>query len=464
MRALSACVCVCVSSDKSAAKNGTVYTAKNSLKIVCSLWSDVSTLEAIAEGATAGVHKSSPLYRLEPVMLDDGLIRVGGRLPSHPVILPNKHDVTNLIIRHFHVLYGHCGREHTLAQIRQQYWIIGGRSAVRRVLTSCRCCRLRGAKPTDQRMSDLPIDRITPGDPPFSYTGVDLFGPFNVKRGRSVLKRYGCVITCLRIRAVHIEVVQSLDTDSFINALQRFICRRGQPKVIRSDNGTNFVGTEKELRVAVDKWNMNKIHGFLQQKAIEWKFNTPTASHMGGVWERLIRSIRRILNILMKEQSVDDESLSTMFCLVESVINSRPLTTVSSDHRDLEPLTPNHLLLLRGDPVLPPGEFVKQDLYSRRRWRQVQYLADIFWRRWTREYLPTLQLRQKWRHPVKNLEAGDVVIVADDNAPRNLWHLGRVTETYLSSDGFVRTVKVTTRTSTLLRPVHKLCLLEPVSA
>jgi len=166
----------------------------------------------------------------------------------------------------------------------------------------------------------------------------------------------------------------------------------------------------------------------------------------------------------MKEQSVDDESLSTMFCLVESVINSRPLTTVSSDHKDLEPLTPNHLLLLRGDPVLPPGEFVKQDLYSCRCWRQVQYLADIFWRRWTREYLPTLQLRQKWRHPVKNLEAGDVVIVADDNAPRNLWHLGRVTETYPSSDGFVRTVKVTTRTSTLLRPVHKLCLLEPVSA
>jgi len=157
-------------------------------------------------------------------------------------------------------------------------------------------------------MSDLPSDRITPGEPPFSYTGVDLFGPFNVKRCRSVLKRYGCVFTCLRIRAVHIEVVQTLDTDSFINALQRFICRRGQPKEFRSDNGTNFVGAEKEL------------NGFLQQKSIEWRFNSPTASHMGGVWERQIRSIRRVLSVLMKEQSVDDENLSTLFCLVESII------------------------------------------------------------------------------------------------------------------------------------------------
>ena len=105
-----------------------------------------------------------------------------------------------------------------------------------------------------------------------------------MKQGRSVVKRYGCIFTCLRIRAIHIEVIQSLDTDSFINALQRFICRRGEPKELRSDNGTNFIGAEKELRVAISKWNTNRIHTFLQRKAIEWKFNTPTASHMGGVW------------------------------------------------------------------------------------------------------------------------------------------------------------------------------------
>lgn len=253
------------------------------------------------------------------------------------------------------------------------------------------------------------------------------------------------------------------DTDSFINALQRFICRRGQPNELRSDKGTHFVGGERELRVAVDKWNTNKTRCFLQQKSIDWRFNTPIASHMGGVWERQIRSIQRILSALLKEQSIDNESLSTLFCIVESIVNGRPLTTVSSDHKDLEPLTPNHLLLLRQDPVLPPGEFVKEDVYSRRRWKQVQYLADVFWRRWTREYLPSLQLRHKWKHPVRNLEVGDVVILADDNRPKKLWPLGRVTETYPGSDGLVRTPKVTTKTTTLVRPVHKLCLLEAIS-
>jgi len=158
----------------------------------------------------------------------------------------------------------------------------------------------------------------------------------------------------------------------------------------------------------------------------------------------------------MKEQSLDDEALTTMFCLAESVINSRPITVVSDDHRDFEPLTPNHLLLLREDPILPPGEFVRQDVYARRRWRQVQYLADVFWRRWTREYLPLIQLRQKWLQPSKNIAVKDVVILMDDNAPRNVWNIGRVTETYPSSDGLVRTVRVATRSGDLTRPVHKL--------
>ena len=337
------------------------------------------------ESKTITVSKSSNLYRLEPTTAGDGVLRVGGRLQSHPIILPNNHDVTNLIIAHFHNVSGHCGKEYVLAQIRHEYWIIRARTAVRRVLSRCPRCKLRNVKPAVQQMASLPSTRTTPGEPPFSYVGVDLFGPFFVKRGRVQVKRYGCLFTCLKIRAVHIEVVHSLDADSFINALQRFIARRGQVKMLISDNGTNFVGASKELQVAIEKWNTNRIDNFLRQNSIQWKFNPPSASHMGGVWERQIRSVRRILNVLMKEQVVDDESLSTLFCTVESIINNRPLTTVSDDHRDPEPLTPNHLLLMRRSPELPPGEFVKQDCYSRRRWRQVQYLADVFWRRWVRE-------------------------------------------------------------------------------
>ncbi|XP_038063022.1 uncharacterized protein LOC119733709 [Patiria miniata] len=214
-------------------------------------------------------------------------------------------------------------------------------------------------------MANLPEDRVTPEKPPFNYVGVDCFGPFLVKQGRSQVKRYGCIFTCLAIRAVHIEVLHSMETDSFLNALQRFMARRGQPELIRCDNGTNFVGAERELREGIKRWNKQQVHEYLLQKGIRWKFNPPAASHMGGPWERQIRTVRKILNTVMKQQVLHDESLSTMMCLVESVINGRPLTVVSDDARDPEPLTPNHLLLLRQNSALPVDVFQKQDQFSR---------------------------------------------------------------------------------------------------
>jgi len=147
---------------------------------------------------------------------------------------------------------------------------------------------------------------------------------------------------------------------------------------IFSDNGTNLVGGCRELRESVQEWNNSKVQEFMRQKEICWRYNPPTASHMGGVWERHIRTIRKLLSFLMNQQQLTDEALQTFLCIVENVINNRPLTVVSDDPNDLEPLTPNHILQLRSGPTLPPGKFVRQDLYCRRRWRQVQYLADSF--------------------------------------------------------------------------------------
>ena len=415
------------------------------------------------------VKKSSPLHRLDPKINENGLICVGGRLRNstmqaqlkHPVILPQNHHIVVLLVRHFHAMSGHSGREHVMSLMRERYWVIGGRTAVRQVLRNCFVCKRLSASPNIQKMADLPKDRVTPEKPPFSHVGVDCFGPFLVKQGRSQVKRYGCIFTCLVLRAVHIEVIHSLETDSFINALQRFIARRGQPELIRSDNGTNFVGAERELREGINRWNKQKIEEYLLQKGISWKFNPPAASHMGGSWERQIRTTRKILNTVLKQQVLYDESLSTMMCMVESVINGRPLTVVSDDVRDPEPLTPNHLLLLRPSNAFPADVFDKCDLYSRKRWRQVQYLADLFWRRWIREYLPTLQQRRKWNEPTRNIRAGDIVLIVED-LPRNQWTMGRVVETYPGDDNLVRTAKVKTKSSTLVRPIHKLCLLESV--
>ncbi len=143
------------------------------------------------------------------------------------------------------------------------------------------------------------------------------------------MKRYGVIFTCLAIRAVHTEVALSLDTDSCINAFRRFIARRGQVKELRSDNGTNFVGAEHELRRAIEGWNLEQINDALMLKGIEWTFNTPTGSHHGGEWEDLICSVRKVLNSTLRAQSLDEEALNTVLCEVELIFNSRPITKES---------------------------------------------------------------------------------------------------------------------------------------
>ena len=420
---------------------------------------------ASLESGNGCLTKSNRLAPLDPIIVN-GIVRVGGRIGKapvsddvkHPVLLPLDSPVSSLLVKKFHEDTGHGGREQVLSRLRQRYWIIHGNALTRRVLKSCVFCRRQFGAPLKQKMADLPLDRITPAEPPFTNTGVDYFGPILVKRGRCQVKRYGALFTCLVFRAVHIEMAASLDTPSFINVLRRFVARRGQVKLMRSDNGTNLVGAQRELRQAIQEWNQAQVEAFLLQKEVTWCFNAPSASHHGGAWERLIRSTRRILLGLTKEQVLDDDGLSTLLAEVESVLNGRPLTKSSSDPQDLTCLTPNHLLLLKDQPSLPPGMFSEADNYVRRRWRQIQYLSDLFWKRWVPEYLTVLQDRQKWLFPKRNVQVNDVVLIVDQGAPRGSWLLGRVIETYPDKNGYVRNVAMKTRSSRLVRPVSKLVM------
>ena len=331
------------------------------------------------------------------------------------------------------------------------------------VYNCVRCKWLRG-KFIEQKMADLPISRTTI-EPPFTYCGVDLFGPVTIKEGRKEIKRYGVLFTCFSLRAVHIEVASSLETDSFIQALRRFVARRGAVREIRSDNGTNVVGAENELRRAMKEMDHEKIRSFLNEQGgdwIQWERNTPMASHMGGSWERQIRTVKDVLTSLAKSspRKMDEETLKTFFAEAEAIVNSRPLTLENLQDPDSSPLSPNQLLTMKSKLVSPPpGVFQKNDVYCRKRWRVAQHLANCFWTRWRTGYLQLLQSRQKWTKKRRNLQVDDVVLLKEDGMGRGHWPMARVVEAHQSKDGLVRSVTLRVKDSTLKRPVHKTVLL-----
>ena len=306
------------------------------------------------------------------------------------MLLPKDHPISTRIVRHYHESLGHAGREHVLSALRQRFWILQARSLVRQILRKCISCRKRNETPMQQLMADLAKERLIPYKPPFTYTGVDFFGPFHVKHGRGSDKVYGCIFTCFTSRAVHIEDVSSLETDAFIQALRRFISNRGCPKEIWSDNRTNFVGADKEIQQSIREWDQDELNKRLIKDEIsyhlcpssEWKFQPPAASHMNGAWERLIRSVCKSVRAILGNQNalISLETLRTVFAEVVTILHSGPLTPSSDDPSDCEPLTPSHLLLQQRNLALPPGSFVREDLYRRKQWRQAQFLADCFWK------------------------------------------------------------------------------------
>jgi len=427
------------------------------------------------------VPASSKLHKFSP-FIQDGLLRVNGRLGNstvefdlkHPMLLPKRSYITELIISHCHAEIHHQGRGQTLNAVRNKgYYIIGGSRAVAELIYRCVQCRKLRRPAEEQKMADLPQDRVEPS-PPFTYVGMDCFGPFLIKRGRSETKRYGLLLTCLCSRAIHIEMLDDMTTDALINGLRCFIAIRGAVRHIRCDQGSNFLGAKNEFTSAMREMQTDRISSYLLSHQCDFIFNAPCSSHAGGVWERQIKTVKCVLNstLALCPGRLDDSCLRTLFYEAMAIVNSRPLTAVSDCPAD-EPLTPNHLITMKSSVSLPPpGQFVKEDIYTRKRWRRVQYLTEQFWSRWKKEYLLSLNQRQKWNTPRRNIQVGDVVLLVDDDAPRMQWPRGIVVDTTLSDDGLVRRVKVRvgtskldkegkpqSATSVLERPVQKVVVL-----
>ena len=415
------------------------------------------------------------IKELDPFKDETGMWRVGGRLrhstlpveARHPSIIPKESHLARLLVSHYHDKIGHQGRGMTQNEIRSSgIWIVGGSSVVSSVLHQCVPCRRKRRCLEEQKMADLPKDRVHPS-PPFSFSAMDCFGPIITKNGRKENKRWGLLFTCLCSRAVHLEMLDDMTTDAFINGLRCFISIRGKVQQIRSDQGSNFVGAKNELATALKELKNERIEHYLANQDCEFVFNPPSASHRGGVWERQIRTIKAALDGITQlcPGRLDDSSLRTVFYEAMAIVNSRPLTVdTMNSATSPEPLTPNHILTMKSSvPLPPPGHFLPQDMYLRKRWRRVQYLVEQFWSRWRKEYLQNLNRRQRWAKERRNVKTGDVVLLAEPDMPRNEWSLGLVTQAEEGPDNLVRKVKVKVaregKLSSLERPVQKLVVL-----
>jgi Pao retrotransposon peptidase/Protein of unknown function (DUF1759)/Family of unknown function (DUF5641)/Integrase zinc binding domain len=363
------------------------------------------------------IGKRSKLHNISLMLDNFGILRVRGRLDNaniptvmkQPVILPAKHPLTKLIVLFYHTFFGHHGHEKIGNELRQMFYIPSLRNAVKRAQHECQVCKNSRATPKVPEMGQLPKFRLESNVYPFQNTGLDYFGPVEVVVKRSRVKRYVALFTCLSTRAIHLEVADSLTTSSCLMAIRRFVGRRGCPNEIHSDNGTNFVGANSELKKCLDQLQQDSIHDELSTRGIKWNFICPAASHMGGSWERMVRSVKVALGAVLQSKSLSDEVLHTLIVEAEHTVNCHPLTHVPDDPSDNEALTPNHFLIGRSSNLQPWGEFTRDDLFGRKQWRIAQQMADQFWRRWIKEFLPTLLRRQKWCSPNRPIQIDDVV-------------------------------------------------------
>lgn len=324
------------------------------------------------------VQRSSSLLTLSPELDSDaGIIRVGGRLRRaetldpgtiHPIILDPAHPAIKLLIQDYDTRLCHPGPERVYAEMRGTFWVLRGREAIRRIQHQCEECRRWKARPAVPKMSDLPAARLRLFQPPFYSTGIDCFGPFQVKMGRRTEERWGIIFKCLTTRAVHFDLLPSIEVDSYLMALRRFIARRGTPAEVYSDQGTKFKAGKKELREAFA--NMNpELQRLLANQKIAFHFNPPASPHFGGAWDREIRSAKTALYTVIGAQSVSEEVLRTVLLEVEVILNSKPLGYTSSSVADEDPVMPNVLSMGRPDGAVPEVVYPMDKGLTRKRWR-----------------------------------------------------------------------------------------------
>lgn len=418
------------------------------------------------------VGKKSKTLSLSPFIKDD-IIHVGGRLSNskltqdrkHPILLPKDHNLTNLIIKFYHEINLHASVQSTLSAVRYRYWPLHGKSCVKKIIHKCITCFK--AKPTIKTpiMGNIPMARLLPARP-FLKVGCDFAGPILIKanqsRCKTLTKTYICIFICFVTHAVHIELATDLSTPCFLSVLRRFAARRGLPIDIYSDNGSNFLGANRELNKVICDLKAKNVTDYLIKNDITWHFIPPRSPHFGGLWESAVKSAKFHLVRVLKGACLTFEQLYTVLCQIEAILNSRPLTPLSNDPNDLLPLTPSHFLIGDVMVAVPQRDVVPIPSNRLLLYERLQQLTQHFWRRWSAEYLHTLQPKNKWRTGTdsnKFFQIGALVILQEENLPPQQWKLGRIINVHPGNDHVIRVVTVKTSVGVFKRSVLKISVL-----
>lgn len=431
--------------------------------------------------------RNDKLIRQLGLFLDDDLlIRCRGRIQNsslgygakHPVLLPKKHWFTQLVIRNCHYNTLHGGVNETLINVRKGFWIPKARQDIKSYIRNCTICRRYDARPIKYPgPPPLPSERMQESRP-FQVVGVDYTGSIQLQnpggeQGDKPTKVYICLFTCARTRAVHLELVDGMSANTFLQAFRRFISRRSCPRLVISDNGSNF----KAAEVFLGKYfELPEVQDFFDSRRCEWRFIPPRAPWQGGFYERMVGVVKKCLRKVLHNKRVNIEELRTLLMEIEARVNNRPLTYVHEDINEPEPLTPNHLLQGFQIETIPPvinREYVKDPDFLLKlgkptseeltnRFIYINKLLRLWNNAWRQDYLTSLR---EYFYGANNptitcsLKPGDIVLI-DCDSPRATWPLGKIVSLLPDKTGVIRVVKVLTKGCISLRTIDKLIPLE----
>jgi len=354
------------------------------------------------------------------------------KLPHFLILLSNHSHLTTLLVLYYHKLFLHCGVNQTLNNIRSKFWIINGRKTIKQILRTCIVCQKNNKRPfAVSDFAPLPECRIKTSLP-FINIGIDFAGPFLTKanltmRSRTYVKSYICLFVCASSRAIHLELTLGLTKDDFLLAFDRFVARRGVPKIIYSDNAPTFITTAKDLET---------------RSEIEWRFIPPRAPWWGGFYERMVQIVKNLLRKTFDTEKLHFIEFSSALVKIEGIINDRPLAVINNDCEISRSVTPSDLLLgRRSFETYETGMFFSLDFIKRRLKSQEEILKS-FWLSFQKQYLIELKQHKNKQKNSSMPTVGQLVHIRDDNVARRYWKIGRITDTFEGNDGNIRAVNV----------------------